>query len=686
MAVKTTREKQAELMARKRAGERDIQLPKCKNPERRAACEKDIPLALRTYFPEIFYNPFSPDQLEMIAAIERCARYGGRKAIAGPRGYFGKTTITTCTVLLLVLMGVVRFPLIVQATGPAAKRTLRNMKTQLRFNELLAEDFPEVCVLARYVGSAPARANGVTVNGGQEVNMLWRDDFILLPTIAGSKSSGAVLCTTGITGEIRGLNVESRRPDMVIIDDVDTRESATSEIQTKQIELTIEQDIAGLAGPGKTMATIMLCTCINRQCIAYQYTDPKIKPAWHGVRYKMLVNLPRNTEWWDKYLSDRIAGMSTGEDPDGRRPHARYVAERALADDGAIISNPYAFIGEQLPDGSQVEESALQHCYNRIADAFKEGEDGWQHFLTEYQNDPPDENEQEGTQITQRVVAKRISGLGQCELPAGDFKLVAMMDVGNNVCYFTESAWTNGAIGHITDYGTFDVQQSRDQQTLDLALLRVFHDWRTKLLAKYQIDGQTRIPDIVLIDSGDGHHTNAVYQFCREAGPPFFPSKGMKDGWRAPKHAINRGDHWALVPQDDRFRTRLVEFESTYWKQYTHQRFLTPSFDDNQRRRDGSLAIFVCPEHIEFVKRRREYTHQIVGEVWGIKKQGARPGWITTGKNHFLDTTAGNCLGANILGNTVLKQVTITRERSRLTIAPKIISRPGGWIPQRGHS
>src|SRR5262249_50908742 len=144
--------------------------------------------------------------------------------------------------------------------------------------------------------------------------------------------------------------------------------------------------------------------------------------------------------------------------------------------------------------------------------------------------------------------------------------------------------------------------------------------------------------------------TNAVYQFCADVGPPFFPSKGWAS-FRAPKGTVQAGDHWALVKQDNRQRTRLVEFDSVYWRRRAHQRFITKSFDANGRRSDGSLALFICPEQGQFTRDRRAFCHQVVAEVWGVKKPGAKPGFLVRGSpNHFLDCAAGNCLAADIAG------------------------------------
>lgn len=656
------REYDAQRKADARAAKRDQKPPEIEDLSRRLEKESDDCEWLRYYLPHVFYNPFTPDQIQTVEEAAQTLAYGTFKCRAVKRGG-GKSTILRYLMLKYALQRKIAFALLLCATREKSMDAIEAVKRQLRCNQTapLHRDYPMECHLARYVGKWPSKANNLTVRG-KDVHMEWFADQIILPTFADeSNSVGPIIRTMGIESDgLQGCNVYDIRPDWVLLDDLDSRTSIASVdgVMAQKIESIIDHNVAGLRGPGKRMGVFYNCTVPSKNSVAYRYSDPSVKPSFSGVRVPAIKAWPERKDMWDKYVELRIKGKKTpGEDglpidPFAREAHRFYEANKQQMDAGAILSDEFDYRSDILQDGSQEQISALQKCYDYIADW------GIDSFMTEYQQDPPDDAEQEGTQITQQIVAKRISGLEHRELPHDEAKLVAFMDVGDRVCYFTESAWYGKAIGSITDYGTFDVPQTT---TLDIALQAVFHDWRNELIGKYQVNGQTLMPSLVLIDSGDGQHMNAVYEFCRDVGPPFFPSKGMKDGWKPPRigmepgQAVKRGDHWALVRQSDRYKTLLYEFESTFWKQFCHARFMTPTFDENNQRREGSLAIYVCPDHIESIKRRREFTHQQVGEVWGIKKQGGKQGWIKTGKNHFQDATAGNCLIANI-GGIILQQ------------------------------
>jgi hypothetical protein len=638
------RKRDAKRKRADRANERDVEIRKCANRARRNRALADVYSFLDLYFGHRFYNPLTQMHRDMVQAILYRATHGGDQAIAAPRGE-GKTTIAECVIIFCVLKGLLKFPLIVAATGPDATRILDNIKHEFETNELLAADFPEVCDPIIALEGGTARQNMQTVDG-QRTRLKWSNDFIVFPEVPPkykSPCSGTVLMTRGLDAAIRGIRHHGQRPDFVLIDDPETRESAASEHQIKTREDTLDRDIAGLGGQGRKIARVALCTVQNRHCLAFRLTDPPAKPSWAGRRYKLLENWPSNKGLWEQYLTQRQSGMAAG-DAEANQATKFYLDSKDAMDEGAIVTNPNRFVRE-------TEHSTLQHCYNFIADK------GMDAFLTECQNDPPDEAEGDTNQITSAIVAKRLSGLDYRELPHGCEKIVSFIDLGEQFCNWTDSAWRGQCIGSVLDHGTIDVKAGpvnpitklRDPQTLELGIMAALHEWRNELLAKYRDhEGQPVGIDLALIDSGSGIHTKTVYKFCREVGRPFFPSKGSGENFRIPKDKVDSGDRWALVRQPGGIL--LYEFDATFWKQFCHQRFLTPRLDEKEQLRPGSLSLFVCPEQEQFLKDRREYTHQIVGEVWGVKRLGAKPGWIARGKNHYLDATAGNCLAANIVG------------------------------------
>ena len=151
---------------------------------------------------------------------------------------------------------------------------------------------------------------GQTYNG-EPTRIEWNADKIVLPTIPGSKASGAVMTTSGMKGsEIRGQNHALAdgtiiRPRLAVVDDPQTTESAWSLTQSKQREAILASDILGMAGPGQKIAAIMCCTVIRPGDMADNILDRNKHPQWQGERTKMVYSFPTDEKLWARYAEMR---------------------------------------------------------------------------------------------------------------------------------------------------------------------------------------------------------------------------------------------------------------------------------------------------------------------------------------------------------------------------------------------
>ena len=226
-----------------RASLKDVKIRDPADVQRRLANSADIYAFLSCYFPDVFWGDWTDQRREMVAAILNAARYGGDQAIAAPRGE-GKTSIVQCVTIYCVMHGILSFPLIAAATGPNAEQILANIKYQLERNQALADDYPEICDPILALDGTAQRGATQTANG-KRTFLKWAQDYIVLPTVRvpdhwdprlrpgqPSLGSGAVITTRGLDSAIRGVLVGTKRPDLVIIDDPETRDSARSGVQT----------------------------------------------------------------------------------------------------------------------------------------------------------------------------------------------------------------------------------------------------------------------------------------------------------------------------------------------------------------------------------------------------------------------------------------------------------------------
>src|SRR5690606_1242524 len=210
---------------------------------------------------------------------------------------------------------------------------------------------------------------------GEPTRIDWASDRIVLPTIAGSKASGVVISCSGMKGsDIRGQNYarpdgQVVRPQLVLVDDPQTTETAWPPSQSQRREAILAGDVLGMAGPGKKIAGQMACTVIRPGDMADRLLDREKHQEWQGERTKMVYAFPTNEKLWAKYAE--IRADSLRNDGDGSEATEFYRANREAMDAGAIIAWPQRYNADEL--------SAIQHAMNlKFRDEAA--------FFAEYQN------------------------------------------------------------------------------------------------------------------------------------------------------------------------------------------------------------------------------------------------------------------------------------------------------------
>jgi hypothetical protein len=696
--------KQRQLMARKRAAERDLVIPQPENIERRLDAQSDPKKWLDTYFADIFREDWTTDRLAMLHSIIDAALYGGDQAIAGPRGE-GKTTIATHAALYLMIRGLSTFPVVIGKSQGKAQLELKAIKEQLQQNELFIADYPEIGTPMQAVGGWSSRARMQTV-GGLNTNIELAADHIAFPTISRSQipdwpesievaSCGQVLYCLGIDGPVRGTKFRNNRPTLAIIDDIEDREAAASEALIEKNEEILEKDVAGLGASSERIPRVMLCTVQNRKCIAYRFTDPKIKPSWRGKRYRKMLREPDRKDLVEQYIQMRQA--RSADDPDARTAFRFWRDNQALIEAGCEVSNVNSYSKKLHSDGEPLELSAVQAYYNRVADV------GAKAVATEIDNDPPADSGPTGNGITADIVASRISGLVRRQVPANATAITAAIDVGKYRCHWVVCAWWQGAGGCVIDYGVAEVvgtDTSMDNVASQPQIYKALLNWRDELLTKEYIDttGTPRKIDFVLCDSGT--FTDAVYEFVRQVRGVFHVSKGMSPyhGRKESTSEIIASSHLHASRLNNE-QVWLYNLDTDYWKQWVHERFMTPTFDEENMLRRGSMSLF-SPEGSN---RHYSFANHIAAEelLSEFKEgKGVKTFWhVRNENNHWLDATylaaaASEVCGIKLVGESFQevspRHVNDGKTKNKPEQAkPKaqqhgrFRTRPGGWIPRR---
>lgn len=513
-------------------------IPDCMNPERRAECEQDLQLALETYFPDVFSLGWSHQHIATIDALQTTLRDGGLFALGMPRGS-GKTSLCIHAGLLAMLYGWRRFLVLIGATATAAYEMLDVLRLQIESNDLLLEDFPEICYPVRCLEGISQRAKGQTVHG-EPTRIQWSGrKEIVLPTVHGAAGSSGIVRAVGLLGRVRGmlfLTPEGKveRPDVFLGDDLQTDTSAKNPVQVERRETLLNGAVLGLCGPGKRMAGLATVTIVRKGDLADRLLDRQLNPHWHGKTFALVEQWPSGPaiEHWEHYAELREIDLAAGED---LLPRATkyYRQNRAVMDAGAKV--PWAQRREPH------ELSALQNAYNlKLSKPAT--------FDAEYQNNPSASNMATGACVIESdQVVGRVNGYGRGEIPRAASHLMASIDVQQDVLFWMVAALADDFSGWVVDYGPWPQQPLGNYWTLrELAIsLRQqtgAKDLEGSLYAglnsllnhlagrRWQRDDGAAMPiDRIIIDANWGPSTSTVYDVCRTSAyqPLPFHGKGI---------------------------------------------------------------------------------------------------------------------------------------------------------------
>jgi hypothetical protein len=563
---------------------------KPKNKRRRNAAGKSLLKFLTTYFPQSTgLKPFSDDHKRMIAEMERCIRHGGRRVNAVFRG-FAKTTISEHAAVWAALYGIRQFVLIVGINQVASAGNIDSIKAELSENDLLAEDFPEVCKYIQALENKPQRAPHQTCDG-EHTHIVWRADTIVLPTIKGSVASGVVIAARPYA-KARGVKYKRRdgiqaRPDLVIVDDPQDDVSAATQLQVNKNLKILRKAILQSGGFAKGLAVVVNATIIARNDMIEMLL---VDPAWQGQRVPMVKSWAdeHKTLWLKEYAEIRQT-FDRSIPGDQERAHREatkfYRKHRRKMDAGCVVSWKHCFKrGEEL--------SAIQHAYNILID------DGQDVFASEYQQEPIEPGGHGPLRLTAEQIALKVTGLDRGAVPKMAQHLAAHIDVHERLLYYVVSAWSPDFGGGPIDYGTYPKQPAAyfAQSSAPIAMENIHpglvEDARIKagltalvnslLATSYaREDGAPMRIGRLLIDAR--WKTELVKQFCRrhpQGGSIIFPAMGVGLGPTRKSFADYKPEPGAVIGQDWRLATirsdRVVSIDVNAWKTFAATRLGMP--------------------------------------------------------------------------------------------------------------
>jgi hypothetical protein len=566
-----------------------------------------------------------------------------------PRGS-GKTTLCEWACLWALLNGHRQFIVLIGSDQAIAEQMLDSIKSHLEQNELLAADYPEATYPIRALEGINARARGQTIDG-TPTKIEWTADQITLATVPGGASSGAAVRVAGITGRIRGLrhtrpDGKTIRPDLVLIDDPQTDESAASPSQCATRERTLSGAILGLAGPGKTIAGLCTVTVIRTDDLADRLLDRQRHPSWQGERTKLVYEWPDAEDAWSQYAELRREGQRDGT---GTGAADEFYRQRQAEMDkgGRVAWTERKAIGDL---------SAIQHAWNLRIDR------GEAAFNAEFQNSPL-ADDITTDKLDKRQLVLRATNIARGIVPAGHTKLTAFVDVQDRLLYWLVASWSESFGGHVVAYGAHPDQGSSyfeaasARKTLALATpgagfeaaLRAGLDETARLLLARDWQREDGVPmriSQLMVDANWGQSTAVVRNFARSS--PFaaqiLPSRGKGVGASGTPMGPrkNRGDraglNW-LVGKTAEGTQIEATYDTNFWKTFVSARLRLGLGDPE--------AIMLHAGHHEMLIEHLVAEFPVRVEARGRSVDE----WKSVAReNHWWDCLVGCAVAASITG------------------------------------
>lgn len=644
------------------------------DPKRRARCRKSLRKFCETYNPSAFNLQWSDAHLKAIARIEEAAVHGAMFAFAMPRGS-GKSTICRMAALWVMLYAYRQYVFVVGATQGKGEESIATVDTFIRFLPRIAEDFPEVAQPANAIGGITNRARGQLCQG-RETRIQWAKERLVFPTVppppnmtghhtaakfrkgdAMAPTCGHLIAASGLTSEgIRGsLQVLSTgeliRPDLVLLDDPQTDESANSPKGNETRLRLINGAVLGMAGPGKHLSAVMPCTVIAKGDMIDQVLDRSRHPLWRGERTKMLESMPKHMDRWQPYFNLYYEDAQR-EPPNYEMCNAYYLEHRDELDEGARASWPDNYESH--------ENSAIQHAMN----LFARDEPA---FYAEYQNEPLNFTA-DSEMLSADQIAAKVTSEERLVVPPGCHTVTAFIDCQARLLYWSLMAWGDSLTGAVIGYGAWPEQPSNYFAYRDAhPTLETQHEDADAGGAIYAgllglinhlvgrsyrgaDGGQYRVRQL-LVDAGYQPGERVVYRACRDTthAAVVQPARGYgitasarpMSEWKKERGDV-LGPHWRqrTRSQDG---VREVTADTNYWKTAFHQGLARPIgepgaitlYKDRPRQHRMFADHVTIEKPIETQGRGRELTE------WK-----APPGV----DNHLFDCVVGCMVAASMLG------------------------------------
>lgn len=602
-------------------------LPRVRDRARRRRCFDSLVSFADAYCGVLFQHAPSAALRAYAETLQAAIEGAGQVHVRMARGA-GKTTWVKAALAWGLATGRLHYAVVFCASAELSAAIVTDVWGVFESGGAFAEDWPEIAHPIARAGGLPQRFASQHWNG-HRTGMRKSAREIQLPTIPGSVSSGGVLVGRGAGSKTRGLVRGKRRPDIVLLDDLQSREDARNANRVRNLSAWVDGDVQGLAG-SRLLNAVMTSTPIVAGDLSELYADNAVHPEWRVVEYRLLEGEPRAPELWAEYAERWREARRTG-DMAFKEATAFYETHRADMDAGLEVLDPAAF-------DARLELSGVQHAQNLRLTM------GAEAFAAEYQLAV--RAAVETVQIAPALVASRLNGARRGALPPGTVQAVAFCDV-NAVAGISWACVAFGPRGlaAVVDYGRYPgggvrlVPEGLTEADAQGRIARGLSEVVRRLLDA-SLPNARGVPEkiaAVWIDAG--YQRKVVQSVCSvfrsRTGRLVWADVGIAHDRYNPhgRHVVQTGDgvdHRALDGD------RWFAHDADRWRERTQRAFLgepmqagTLSLPGDAPREHADFAEEVCSEVLaEKITDSRGVEHYFWNQ---------RPG----AGNHWLDAVTG---------------------------------------------
>lgn len=279
--------------------------------ERRKKSQASFKFFCQTYFPHYGTAPYSVFHEwlfdEFQHAIDNC--HGYRGSWAAPRGNAKSTYVTQLGTLWCLLTERKSFPVIISDAIEVAAMLLEGIKTELEDNPRLAHDFP------KGTGRGPVWQVGTFIT-----------------------NNGAKVMCGGAGKRLRGTRHGAKRPDLIMLDDIENDENVRNTEQRQKGEDWLNKAVEALGPPDGSMDLFYVGTLLHFDSVLAR----KMKsPMWKSKKFQAIIKWPDRMDLWDKY-EELLRNASENElgEKDIAEAQEFYDRHKVEMEKGAVVLWP----------------------------------------------------------------------------------------------------------------------------------------------------------------------------------------------------------------------------------------------------------------------------------------------------------------------------------------------------------